>query len=112
MTDQPRHNEPAPQAPEERVRKLAMDKSYLQLVIQLMNRISAASGLEETIKTLLGITAEAIGGTNTILYYPMGRKIFRADVSGDRRAVEVIDDPFDGKRHRFRHPPRTSGKDL
>ena len=77
---------------EERVRKLAADKSYLQLVIRLMNKVSDASGLEDTIRRILHNINDVVGGTNITLYYLVDNAIFYEDVLGKKLRLDRIED--------------------
>ena len=77
----------------ERVRRLAADKAYLQLVNQLMTRLSTLPGLENLIQGLLQSVSDTIGGTNVVLYYWINGRLHQADVYGNRRQLESIDDP-------------------
>lgn len=79
---------------EGRAKRLAEDKAYLQLVIRLMNRASAAPGLENTIDNLLKHVVDVIGATNIILYYSIDDQWFYADLYGERRPVERLEDPL------------------
>jgi PAS domain S-box-containing protein len=76
----------------ERAKILAADKAYLQLTIQMMNRLSAVSGLENVVDGLLKAISDAIGGVNTILYYLIDHDTFYADVYGNKQQLESIDD--------------------
>ncbi|GAM10799.1 non-motile and phage-resistance protein [Geobacter sp. OR-1] len=76
----------------ERAAKSSMDKSYLQLVIRLMNRVSAVSGLEDTVDCMLRNILDVIGGANIILYYFIDSDIFSADAYGKRLRLDTIDD--------------------
>lgn len=77
----------------QRAKKLAMEKSYLQLIIQLMSRISAVSGLENTIDNLLHSVVDVLGGANLILYYQIDDDIFYADLYGKKQKLQAITDP-------------------
>jgi len=77
---------------QERNRKLARDKSYLQLIINLMNRVSAAQGLENMIETLLNNILDVIGGANIVLYYMIDDDLHYADIFGKRVRIDRIDD--------------------
>jgi len=77
---------------QERAKKLAREKSYMQLVIRLMNRVSAASGLEDTIDCMLRNILDVVGGTDLVLYYWIDNDIFRADVFGNKIQLDAIDD--------------------
>lgn len=76
----------------ERARKLAQDKSYLQLIINLMNRVSASSGLDDTVDCLLRSIIDVVGGANITLYYTIGDDICLVDVLGRRTQLSNIDD--------------------
>jgi signal transduction histidine kinase/CheY-like chemotaxis protein len=75
-----------------RAKKLAMEKSYFQMIIRMMNTMSIAPGLENTIHNILHNIAEVIGGTNLILYYMIDNERFHADVFGKRAKIAKIDD--------------------
>lgn len=75
-----------------RTKKCSMDKSYLQLVIRLINRVSAASGLEETVDSILRNILDVVWGGNIILYYWIDNDIFYADVYGRKERLAAIDD--------------------
>ncbi len=77
---------------QERVKKLANDKSYLQLISNMMQKISAVSGLENTIEALLRIVLNCIGGTNLIIYYLIDNNIYYADVFGKKMKLSAIND--------------------
>lgn len=79
---------------EARAQKSALDKSYLQLIIRLMNRVSATSGLENLIGNLLHGVADVIGGLNIILYYRIDDNLHYTDVYGRKEQLERIDDPL------------------
>jgi len=77
---------------ENRARKLAWEKSFLQLAIHLMNELATAPGLENTLETALRIIAENIGGTRSVVYYWIGSEFYSIDVFGERLRVDSIDD--------------------
>lgn len=79
---------------EARAQKSALDKSYLQLIIRLMNRVSATSGLENLISNMLRGVADVIGGLNIILYYRIDDNLHYTDVYGRKEQLERIDDPL------------------
>ncbi|NTV13588.1 MAG: PAS domain S-box protein [Desulfobulbaceae bacterium] len=80
--------------PEERARKLALEKSYLQLVIRLMSRVGGATRLDDTIEALLRNILDVIGGTNITLYYYIDQQLLVADVYGRRESLAAPDDPL------------------
>ncbi|MGD8846209.1 MAG: ATP-binding protein [Desulfobacteraceae bacterium] len=75
-----------------RARKLAMEKSYFQMIIRMMNTMGIAPGLENTIHNILNNIAQVIGGTNHILYYIIDNERFYADVFGERVKIGKIED--------------------
>lgn len=76
----------------ERTRKLALDKSYQQLVMQLMSKMSEASGLENVIDHMLYSIVDVIGGTNISLYYKIDETIFYADAYGIKKPLQQLND--------------------
>lgn len=89
---------------EERSRKLAQEKSYLQLVIRLINRVSAASGLEDTVDCMMRNILDVVGGNNIILYYWIDSDIFSVDVYGTKKKLDAIDDELVQKVRSTRAP--------
>jgi PAS domain S-box-containing protein len=77
---------------EQRAAKLAADKSYLQMVIRMMNRLSTAPGLNDTIQSMLQSVLDVIGGENVAIYYRIDRDLFYADIYGRKEKIERIDD--------------------
>jgi signal transduction histidine kinase/DNA-binding response OmpR family regulator len=78
----------------ERAQKLSLEKSWLQLIINLMNRLNQVPGLENTIANLLQGTVEVIGGTNAIVYYFIDSEIHYADILSGHCVLERISDPL------------------
>ena len=89
---------------EERARTLAQEKSYLQLVMRLINRVSTASGLEDTVDCIMGNILDVIGGVNIILYYWIDGDIFSADVYGTKAKLDAINDELVLKVQTSREP--------
>jgi two-component system cell cycle sensor histidine kinase/response regulator CckA len=88
---------PAPDAIEtrqlqERMRLLAQEKSNLQLVINLMNRVTAAQGLGNVVEAVLLGILDVIGGTNIRLYYRIGDDLYHADLLAGPRRIDDFDD--------------------
>ena len=88
----------------DRVNKLATEKSYLQVFIHLMNEMSTVSGLENTIQNLLQIILGNIGGSNLIIYYIIDEEIFYADVFGEKKKIDQIDDDIIKKVFNTKEP--------
>lgn len=89
---------------EERVRKLAGEKSSLELVISLMNRMSEAPGLDTTIQNMLHALADVIGGLDLIVYYVHDGEIHSTDINGTARQHTSIADPMVQRVFTSRHP--------
>jgi len=85
----------------ERVRRLAREKSTLQLVNDLMNDLSAESGLEQTLDKIVGLILENIGGSNVAIYYLVDTEIRCHDALGNKSVVKTVDD--DMVRRVFEH---------
>ena len=76
----------------ERTRRLALEKSYLQLVNDLINKLSRVPGLDKTVEEVLRIILDNIGGTTVCLYYFIHDSLHFADVYGGRRVVKELTD--------------------
>ncbi|MBI4995295.1 MAG: GAF domain-containing protein, partial [Rhodocyclales bacterium] len=76
-----------------RLRKLAEDKSNLQLIVRLMEHINPLPGVADMIRSLLASIVETIGGTNIKLYYWIGTELHYTDFTGRSEVLAAIDDP-------------------
>ncbi|GAB1393500.1 hypothetical protein MASR1M60_16630 [Rhodocyclaceae bacterium] len=77
-----------------RNKRLAEEKSYLQLVIRLTERLNPLSGLEGMVVDLLHSIVETIGGTNIKLWYWDDQTLYYTDVFGERCVMAEIIDPL------------------
>ncbi len=77
---------------EDRLNKLAAEKSNLQLIIQLMNRISSVPGLENTVENILHAIGDVIGGVNLVLIYHIDQILNYVDIAGIKKQIETLDD--------------------
>lgn len=75
-----------------RIRWLAADKSYLQLITNLMNRLSAVPGLENVIESILRITVDTFGGTFDCIYYLLDNNYYYADIHGKKQRIDKVED--------------------
>jgi hypothetical protein len=89
---------------EERVKKLAADKSNLQLLVGLMNRMSAIAGLDNLIVNMLRGVSDLIGGVNLKLYYPVGTELWCVDIPGNKRKLAAFDDDLARRAFDSREP--------
>jgi signal transduction histidine kinase/HPt (histidine-containing phosphotransfer) domain-containing protein/ActR/RegA family two-component response regulator len=77
-----------------RNKRLADDKSYLQLVIRLIEQLNPLPGLDAMISSMLLTIVDAIGGTNICLWYWIGDEIRQVDFLNGTNQVNEIDDPL------------------
>ncbi len=75
-----------------RNKRLAEEKSYLQLIITLTEQLNPLPGLEPMIASMLTRIVETIGGTNIRLWYWVGDEICYREFLQPERAVTEIDD--------------------
>ena len=78
----------------ERAATLAKEKSYLQLVNDLMRSLSRVTGVDNTADSIIQIILETLGGSNVALYWRMSSSVFCSDACGRRSAETVIEDPM------------------
>ena len=79
---------------ETRLQRLAAEKSYLQLLVNMMERLSALPGLTNLAQNLLRGITNNIGGTNQTLYYRLGKQLKSIDLFDHEQDLEQIDDPL------------------
>lgn len=111
--DHPAFSDPGPGAAElrlelerlqARVRRLAEEKSNLQLVLRLIEQINPTIGLEDMIGAMLHNIVETVGGTNIRLWFWIEQTLHYADFFGMRCTVAQIDDALAevvAREHRF-----------
>jgi len=92
---------PTTAAPEEevgrlrsRLKRLAEDKAYLQLVIRMIERIDPAPGVADMVGNLLHNIVESIGGTDIKIWYWMDGRLHYQSHFGGRDTPTQIDDPL------------------
>jgi len=76
----------------ERNKRLALDKSYLQLIIHMVGKLGSVSSLDNVVLAIPRIILENIGGTNLKLYYFIDNEVYYADALGESRRIDNIDD--------------------
>lgn len=76
----------------EYIRTLNEEKSYLQLIMTLMNKICEQSGIGSVIDTILQGVLNVIGGTNLILVYQLDSTLHYIDLFGEQKNLEHLDD--------------------
>lgn len=74
-----------------RMRRLVEEKSSLQLVLSLIERLDLQPGIDAVINSMLCSIIESIGGTNIKLYYFMD-DLHYVDFMGERKVLTEPDD--------------------
>lgn len=75
-----------------RIRKLAKEKSHLQLVNNLMIKLSSVSGLDHVVQNIAQIILDNLGGTNVLIYYQMDQYFIKHDFNGNQSQLKTLDD--------------------
>jgi signal transduction histidine kinase len=75
-----------------RTSKLATEKAYLQLIIELMNRLSTTPGLENTVQGMLSCVSECIGGTGVSIYFLIDDALYKSSLFEGKKKIAQADD--------------------
>lgn len=75
-----------------RVRRLAEEKSYLQLIVRLIEQINPLPGVHDMVGSMLHNIVESIGGTDIKIWYRIEDEMNFASFLGERQIVAGIDD--------------------
>lgn len=75
-----------------RMRRVVEEKSSLQLVLSLIERLDLQPGMDAVINSMLCSIIESIGGTNIKLYYLMDDGLHYVDFMGERKTLTEPDD--------------------
>jgi len=96
-TDLPPPGNDNPQAEIERlrgrVRRLAEEKSYLQLIVRMIEQLDPLPGVHDMVNAMLRNIIETIGGTNIKIWYWIDDDLYLSELFGDKSVVQEIDDP-------------------
>jgi len=76
-----------------RVRRLAEEKSYLQLIVRMIEQLDPLPGVHDMVNAMLRNIIETIGGTNIKIWYWIDEDLYLSELFGDKRIVREIDDP-------------------
>ena len=76
----------------DRIRRLADEKSYLQLVIDLIQKLDTALGTDNMMQHILKIIMESVGGTNIKLYCWIDEQVHYIDFKDEPQILTEIDD--------------------
>ncbi len=77
---------------ESRLHKVSEEKANLYLVLHLVELLNPLAGLDGLLESLMSALCSSLGGTNVEIYYFDEGDIHYANLSGERRIVERIDD--------------------
>jgi PAS domain S-box-containing protein len=78
----------------ERLRDLSRQKSRVELINVMYERISRASGLDEVIDTILAVLLESVGGLNLVLYHARDGRWYSCDIYKRTTESEELADPL------------------
>ncbi|MGZ8181290.1 MAG: sensor histidine kinase [Methylobacter sp.] len=77
---------------EGRVRKVSEEKANLYLVLHLVELLNPLAGIDGLLQSLMSALCGSLGGTNVEIYYLDEGDIHYANLFGEHRVVERIDD--------------------
>jgi signal transduction histidine kinase/FixJ family two-component response regulator len=75
-----------------RVRRLAEDKSYLQLILRMIEQINPIDGVHDMVDSMLHSIVESIGGTNIKIWFWVESRIHYASFLEGSQTVTDIND--------------------
>jgi PAS domain S-box-containing protein len=76
----------------EQLTVLRREKANLQMAANLINQISQITGVGDVIERILQILVSAVGGSNISIYYTVEGAWRYADVLGEKKQLDSIDD--------------------
>ncbi len=79
---------------EERVRRLSEEKANLHLVLHMVELLSPIAGVDSLLESLMSALCGSLGGTNVEVYYLDEERIHYANLLGERKIIEQVDDPL------------------
>jgi len=77
-----------------RLKRLAEEKSFLQLANSLFSRLIQVSGVEKRESAILQGLMTIIGGTYMALYYQIDNVMHFCDINGVKRRLAEVEDPL------------------
>ncbi len=89
---------------EHRVRKLSEQKANLFLVLHLVEQLNPVAGVDSFLESLMLALCANLGGSNVEIYYLDDGVIHFANLLGERRVVQTLEDPLVAQvfqQHRF-----------
>lgn len=79
---------------EHRVRKLSEQKANLFLVLHLVEQLNPLAGVDSFLESLMLALCANLGGSNVEIYYLDDGVIHYANLLGERRIVQMLEDPL------------------
>ena len=76
-----------------RVRRLAEEKSYLQLIVRMIEQLDPLPGVHDMVSAMLRDIMETIGGTNIKIWYWIDDDLHFCELFGQHGVVPQVDDP-------------------
>lgn len=89
---------------EHRVRKLSEQKANLFLVLHLVEQLNPVAGVDSFLESLMLALCANLGGSDVEIYYLDDGVIHFANLLGERRVVQILEDPLVAQvfqHHRF-----------
>ena len=77
---------------EKRVRRLSEEKANLYLVQHMLEILNPVVGVESLLQSLMTGLGECLGGTNVEIYYFDEDKLYYANLLGEHKVIEKIED--------------------
>ena len=100
---------------ENRVRKLSEEKANLYLVLHMVDSLNPVAGVDRFLESLMLALCTSLGGTDIEIYYLDEGSIHYANLAGERRIVETIQDDLVQQvfqHHRFIEQTSDTGRTL
>ncbi len=85
-----------------RVRKLSEEKANLYLILHMVELLNPIAGVEGLLESLMTALCGSLGGSNVEIYYLDEGDIHYANLFGERRVLEHIDDPLVNEVFQYR----------
>ena len=89
---------------QERAKRLALEKSYLELAVDLIKKLGRTPGLENAVENMARLICDTIGGSNVVIHYRMGSEFESVDAYGVTRTMQTVDDEMAAEAFETRRP--------
>jgi signal transduction histidine kinase len=85
-----------------RVRKLSEEKANLYLILHMVELLNPIAGVEGLLESLMTALCGSLGGSNVEIYYLDEGDIHYANLFGERRVLDRIEDPLVNEVFQYR----------